>query len=455
MNFVEKYPIDKITPADYNPRKINEDAFEKLKESLKKFGVVKAVISNKDGTIVAGHQRTKAMKAIGITEVPVFILQKNVALQDEIRFNLMHNSVETETSKTVIKNADALPFGFSMVSPSDVDILQKGLGSYIKEICNLLNRYGEYGSIVIDEYGVVIHNSDYAYCSKLLAKEIVVYKMRNDVVKEFCDYMKIDYGTYNYETLGIKPYVQTYCQMNRSDTNMRSTTYERYVLPNLRKDMRLCDFGAGKLYYVNMLKQQGFKAFGYEPFYRTPGTNNLNISEVIRFINEICADIAKNGLYDVVVLDSVINSITSEDYQDWVLTCCNALLGKDGTFYTGTRNKGQSEAKVRMTKCTGRNRSIEFLDKDDFSATFRNGVWTLQKFHTKETLKALLENYFQNVTVYGTETGSQIWAVCKKPLDLGKEKYKTALDIEFNLEYPGAVHHNQHEKIVNAILGCH
>lgn len=55
MRFIENYPIDQITPADYNPRKIKENAFEKLQESLLKFGVCKAVIANLDGTIVAGH----------------------------------------------------------------------------------------------------------------------------------------------------------------------------------------------------------------------------------------------------------------------------------------------------------------------------------------------------------------------------------------------------------------
>lgn len=46
MRFIENYPIDQITPADYNPRKIKENAFEKLQESLLKFGVCKAVIAN-------------------------------------------------------------------------------------------------------------------------------------------------------------------------------------------------------------------------------------------------------------------------------------------------------------------------------------------------------------------------------------------------------------------------
>lgn len=80
MRFIENYPIDQITPADYNPRKIKENAFEKLQESLLKFGVCKAVIANLDGTIVAGHQRTKAMKAVGINHCPIFILEKNVSL---------------------------------------------------------------------------------------------------------------------------------------------------------------------------------------------------------------------------------------------------------------------------------------------------------------------------------------------------------------------------------------
>ena len=39
------------------------------------------------------------------------------------------------------------------------------------------------------------------------------------------------------------------------------------------------------------------------------------------------------GLYDKVILDSVINSVTSLEFEDMVLTTCNALLDKDGIFY--------------------------------------------------------------------------------------------------------------------------
>lgn len=454
MRFIENYPIDQITPADYNPRKIKENAFEKLQESLLKFGVCKAVIANLDGTIVAGHQRTKAMKAVGINHCPIFILEKNVSLQDEIKFNLMHNSVETEMAKMRIDNAADIPFGFTLVKNEHLETVHKGKGSIIKEISRLISKYGDYGNIIVDEDGNVIHNADYAYCCKLLGNDVVVYKMHNEHVREFLMYLGIDYGEYNYETLGIKPYVQTHCQMSRNGSSIKSTLYENFVIPSLTKSDRLVDFGAGKCFYSKNLRQKGYDTHWYEPFYKTEGTEKLNVSEVVRMIKALNRDIKEKGLYNVVVLDSVINSITSNDYEDWVLTCCNALMSQDGTFFTGTRNLQVVQDRGNLETSSDSVRYIEFLDKDNFSATFRKGTWTMQKFHDKESLTRTLKRYFEDVQVVD-KGATQIWAVCRKPKDLGKERYEKALNIEFNLEYPGGYRHNQHERLVETILSYH
>lgn len=65
--FVLDLDTTNLVPADYNPRKINEKSFEILKYSLNKFGIVKPVILNgKNNILTAGHQRTKACKAIAI-----------------------------------------------------------------------------------------------------------------------------------------------------------------------------------------------------------------------------------------------------------------------------------------------------------------------------------------------------------------------------------------------------
>ena len=440
--------IQELQEADYNPRKITEGAFEKLKESLNKFGVCKPVIANENGILIAGHQRTKAMKAIGIKEVPTFVMKNKIAIHDEIRFNLMHNSIETENSKGFIRNSQDLKYGFNTISCEKIEIIKCKNGEVLKEICRLLVKYGAFDNIIIDELGNIVHNNDYAIACKQLNIPCLVYKMSNDMAKEFAEYMKIDYGTYNYEALGIKAYNQTYCQMNRNG-RMHSSLYEKYIIPRINTEQRIVDFGAGKKEYADRLKNRGYNIRAYEPHLKKPGTENLDIRQVVKDIMELEKDIKKNGLYDVVILDSVLNSITSLEFEHCVLTVCNSLCKDDGVFFTATRNLKHA-TRERNVSSDG-NRYIEFLDKDKFCATFRKGVWTMQKFNDAPMLEKLCKKYFEEVQVIDSGK-AQLYAICKKPKKLGIKTYKEALNIEFNMEYPGNYRHNKHEKIVQAIL---
>lgn len=443
--------IEELQGADYNPRVISPESFIKLQESLKTFGVCKPVIVNENGILIAGHQRTKAMKAVGIKEVPSYILKTKIAVHDEIRFNLMHNSIETENSETKIKTFNDLDFGYSLVQCEDIEVLKYKNGSILKEICRLLLKYGAWGSVIINEQGTVIHNNDYAAACKRINMPCLVYKMTNENALLFLEYMKIDYGRYDYEALGVKAYNQTYCQMNRiSDTSLkRSSLYEKYVFPYIKKDMRIIDFGAGKKEYATRLKEQGYNIFAYEPHLKKLGTQKLDVRQVVKDINIIQKDIEENGLYDVVILDSVLNSITSLEFEHLVMTTCNSLLNDNGVFFTGTRSLEYLQGTSNVA--TNTRRTIEFLDKDNFSATFRNGVWTMQKFNSVETLKKLCKKYFEDVKVYKTNA-KQIHAMCKKPKRFSKEEYERALNIEFNMEYPNGYKHNKHKKIVGTIL---
>ena len=453
-NFYEKFLIDNIFPAEYNPRKITEKEFEKLKESLNLFGVCKPVIANANGIIIAGHQRTKAMKELKFKCCPVFVLNKKVAVHDEIRFNLMHNSIETETSECNILEPEQLKFGFNEVSSDKMNCVKKGAGIIIKGICRLINKYGSFDSAIIDSTGKIIHNADYAYCCKILGKSLIVYKMETEKIKTFLGYINSNYGSYSYDKLGIKPYVQTHCQISRKFSTRGSTLYKKFVLNNITKNDSVLDFGAGKKLYINYLKNNGYKAYAYEPYFKTKYLEQLDVGATIKDIKDINSKIEKSGLFDVVVLDSVLNSITSKEYEDYVLTTCNALLKKSGTMYIGTRNKKSVEIALNQKKSTDKTRAIEFMDKNDFSATFRKGVWTMQKFNTKESLEKLLSKYFEDVYV-NSSNKSQLYAICKKPKEFNKGKYEKALNVEFNMEYPNGFHHNKHEKIVQAILNNH
>lgn len=55
---LEKIKITDIKPADYNPRRISDDEFLKLQNSISTFGVVDPIIINlKNNKIIGGHQR--------------------------------------------------------------------------------------------------------------------------------------------------------------------------------------------------------------------------------------------------------------------------------------------------------------------------------------------------------------------------------------------------------------
>jgi len=90
-----KISIDKIKPAPYNPRidiKDNPDFYEKLKNSIEKFGYVEPIIYNKrTGHIVGGNQRYQILKDKGIKEIEV--VEIDLPEQDEKALNIALNKI--------------------------------------------------------------------------------------------------------------------------------------------------------------------------------------------------------------------------------------------------------------------------------------------------------------------------------------------------------------------------
>jgi len=60
--------IEKIKPANYNPRIISKDEFAGLIKSLITFGQQENLIVNKDMTLISGHQRLEAMKTLNFKD---------------------------------------------------------------------------------------------------------------------------------------------------------------------------------------------------------------------------------------------------------------------------------------------------------------------------------------------------------------------------------------------------
>src|SRR3990167_7931769 len=90
--------ISELKAAEYNPRKISKHDLEALTESIRKFGTVEPVIVNKfkgmEDIIIGGHQRVKAAKSMGLTEIPTVELKLNEKQEQELNIRLNRNSYQ-------------------------------------------------------------------------------------------------------------------------------------------------------------------------------------------------------------------------------------------------------------------------------------------------------------------------------------------------------------------------
>jgi len=68
---IKKVKLNEIKPYWRNPR-INDQAIEIVKESIKKYGYNQPIVVDKDNVIVVGHTRYYALKELGFDEVEVF-----------------------------------------------------------------------------------------------------------------------------------------------------------------------------------------------------------------------------------------------------------------------------------------------------------------------------------------------------------------------------------------------
>ena len=81
--------IDEIIPYENNPRK-NDNAVDKVAESIKEFGFKVPIIIDKKNIIIAGHTRYKAAKKLDIKKVPV-ITAEDLTEEQVKAFRIMDN----------------------------------------------------------------------------------------------------------------------------------------------------------------------------------------------------------------------------------------------------------------------------------------------------------------------------------------------------------------------------
>lgn len=71
----EPRKVADLTNWDNNPRSINKEDFERLKEQIKTLGVYKTLLVNQDNIVLGGNMRLQALTDLGIDEVMCGIVE--------------------------------------------------------------------------------------------------------------------------------------------------------------------------------------------------------------------------------------------------------------------------------------------------------------------------------------------------------------------------------------------
>jgi DNA modification methylase len=105
----EERKVDDLLPHGKSPRKISKEQMANLKKSLERFNLVEIPAIDLDGTILAGHQRIKALQVLGRGGETISVRVPNRKLTDEEaeRYMIGSNAIHGEWDLDLLKNFSA------------------------------------------------------------------------------------------------------------------------------------------------------------------------------------------------------------------------------------------------------------------------------------------------------------------------------------------------------------
>lgn len=100
---IKELPLKDLKPAVYNPRKKlkkGDKEYEKIKQSLLKFGYVDPIIVNEDLTVIGGHQRLTVLKDLNYETAKCVIV--DLPKEDEKALNIALNKITGQWDEALL-----------------------------------------------------------------------------------------------------------------------------------------------------------------------------------------------------------------------------------------------------------------------------------------------------------------------------------------------------------------
>lgn len=456
--FYMNYPIAALKPAPYNPRKIDERAFLALQQSIKTLGMVKPIIAGEDGTIVAGHQRSRAAMAVGVEHAPVFVV-KELNKLDEIRFNQLHNGTDLDTGDESVRVPPCDQVGYYDVPHQSIKGNLKAKGKGLRAaIIELITSYGPWGGVVAAADGEVLSGAQYALACKLAHLPCRTFYVPQSEAARVRAIFNKQYGQFYYENLPKLTYMQTFAQLHRlragkserTPKGIVSPNYENVYIPNFRPGERILDFGCGQGDYVRLLQGRGIRIWGMEFFYRA--AQQINTQAVHMMADSLFQTLRTHGRFDTVICEYVLNSTDRLAAEQAVMTCLNAFCKPGGRIYASGRQYLDNTDYVDHTRQQANTQyQISFLDPNGYTGKIRGGRWYYQKYHTDAMAMDLAQTYIGKDARLTKPAGDHLFMISGvKQHEMAEADVIRALEYEFNLTWPNDMTVNRHREATQA-----
>lgn len=262
---IQKISIEKLKPAEYNPRKDlkpEDEEYQKIKKSLVEFGYVAPVIVNADMTVIGGHQRLKVLKELGYTEIECNVV--DLDKDKEKALNIALNKITGEWDNAKLEellaelketNIDMDMTGFSF---DEVDNMLKDITGSKEDDFDVDQALNEIEEPTSKPGDVWILGRHRLMCGNSTQKEEVMRLMN----KQEADMLLTD-PPYNVDYVG-----KTSEALKIENDNMNETEFYNFLIDAFRNMFESVKYG-GSIYVFHadtegLNFRNAFKAVGFK-----------------------------------------------------------------------------------------------------------------------------------------------------------------------------------------------
>lgn len=443
-----KVPLN-IIQVDYsNPRPHNDALIEKIELSIRKFGLCIPLVAFKNGILLGGHQRLKALTKLGCKECYINYSSLKYSKKFITPINNLLNKViqEIDSSKISNTNLDNLELD-NLEDVPEPNLFLKNVrfadeSLYDKFIIDNINEELCINNKVLINFKIylpVFVNSDYkvivgasrarAYIDKGIKfpyimidnnKENIFIKSIQRITNTF------DFNKEQLRVSGMRKIVGN--RINDANiidfvtgnkiSKIKSNIIKKEFLCKFFANTEILDFGSGNNKQLSIIRKLGFQYNYFEPF--VPYTRSqVSIKQSLESYKRFLAKLKENIVFGFVFNNAVLNSVgVYEDiFKVGYLLKILAIGGVLAGCARGTFKNQKVEVRTSQNSIVG-----IYTNKQQF---FYDRTFLLEIFETPHLRSVLNSNKYIYYTIDFKNT----------IMDVDIKRLNEAIDLEFNFRY--------------------